>query len=136
MKRFLGRLRALAGTTFLVIALLIGTTLAIAALAFAVIWLPLDFGEMLTVMAVWLAIGVLLGQNKPATMSITQYIGRRKRSYACCVGFFFVTLMVYVAVVERDVYGTITGKELWGLIVMPLVSFAVGFFAGQDKEKE
>ena len=104
------------------------------AIAFGIISIPLDFGELLTFMGIWLALGVLLGQNKPPTMPSMQYLLRRGVGLLCCYVFFVVIIIAY-QIRGGDTAQMITGEELWSMLVLSLVGFVVGFFAGQDKEK-
>ena len=68
---------------------------AATALAFAqgITTLPLTFGEILAFIGIWLAIGMLLGQNKPAGMPLFRYLPRRLTVYLCC--YVFVITMSY-----------------------------------------
>ena len=106
---------------------------AIIAFTFGVDSLPLDFGEIITFMGIWLALGVILGQNKPQGTPVGPYLGRRIVSLACTYIAFAAIAIIYIA--QKDGGGAdITGKEVWGLLVLSLLGFAVGFFAGQDKD--
>ena len=111
-------------------------TVALVAFAFGVDSLPLDFGEIITFMGIWLAIGVILGQNKPPGIPLRPYLERRIISFACTYVAFTAIAIVYI--VQKDGGGTenIMAKELWGLFVLSLLGFAVGFFAGQDKDPQ
>ena len=77
VKRLLGRLWDFVKNSSLAMAFGIVGVVGIGAFAFGVDSLPLDFGEVLTFMGVWLAIGVLLGQNKPPAMPLKEYLPRR-----------------------------------------------------------
>ena len=134
MKRLLGHLWSFVKGSFLVLAFGIVGMAAIGAYAYGVIPLPLKFGEILTFMGIWLAIGAVLGQNKPPAMPLRQYLPRRIIVYVCCYVFFIAIAIAYVALLDRGVSGGIKGKEIFGLLVVSLVSFAPGFFAGQDKD--
>lgn len=109
---------------------------AIVAFAFGVDSLPLDFGEIITFMGIWLALGVILGQNKPPGIPLRPYLERRIISFACTYVAFTAIAIGYI--VQKDGGGAenIMAKELWGLFVLSLLGFAVGFFAGQDKDPE
>ena len=128
----LGNLWGSVKGTLFAVAFVVAFILGIAAFAVGVDSLPLDFGEILTFMGIWLALGVLLGQNKPTGTPIIQYVERRIIGLACCWGFFTIIGVVYV--LTGGASEEITWKELWGLLVLSLVSFTAGFFAGQDKE--
>ena len=136
VKRLLGRLWDFVKNSSLAMAFGIVGVVGIGAFAFGVDSLPLDFGEVLTFMGVWLAIGVLLGQNKPPAMPLKEYLPRRIFSFAWCYVFFFAIAIVYVLLRDGSKSENITGQELWGLFVLSLVSFVPGFFAGQDKERK
>ena len=133
MKRLLVLMWGWVKGSLFVIASSIVVTLGIIAFAFGVISLPLNFGEILTFMGIWLALGVIFGQNKPPAMSLRQYIPRRIRGIVCCYGFLTVIALVYV-LRDKGAAAEITGQEVWGLLVLSVVSFAAGFLAGQDKE--
>ena len=139
MKRLLGRLWSFVKGSFLLLAfgLAFGiiVIVAIGAFYYGVISLPLKFGEILTFMGIWLAIGAVLGQNKPPAMPLMEYLPRRIIVYVCCYVFFFAIAIVYEALLDRGASGGIKVKEVFGLLVVSLVSFAPGFFAGQDKER-
>ena len=110
-------------------------TVVILAFAYGIVSLPLNFGEILTYMGVWLAIGVLLGQNKPPAMPLMQYLPRRIIVYFCCYVFFIAIAIAYVVQRDGGASDGLTGKEIFGLFVISFASFAAGFFAGQDKEQ-
>ena len=86
-------------------------------------------------MGIWLALGVILGQNKRQGTPIVPYLGRRIISFACTYIAFSAIILVYT--IRKDAEGTsdITESEVFGLLVLSLLSFAVGFFAGQDKDQ-
>ena len=107
----------------------------IVAFASGVLSLPLNFGEMLTFMGIWVTLGALLGQNKPPDMPLRQYLPRRTIGFASLYGFFVAVAIVYAARVARE-SEVVTGAEFWGMLVLSLVGFAVGFIAGQDKENK
>lgn len=107
----------------------------IVAFAFGVLSLPLNFGEILTFLGIWVTLGALLGQNKPPSMPLRQYLPRRLIGFVCVYGLFAAVAIVYTARVAREAEA-ISGAEFWGMLVLSLVGFAVGFFAGQDKEKK
>ena len=121
--------RRLRDTTFI-----IALIAAIVAFVFGVDSLPLSFGEIITFMGIWLALGVILGQNKPHGTPIFPYLERRIVSFACTYIAFTAIILVYT--IRKDTEGTtdITEGEVFGLLVLSLLSFAVGFFAGQDKD--
>ena len=68
-------------------------------------------------------------------MPLRQYIPRRLIGFGSVYGLFAAVAIVYTARVvgESEV---ITGAEFSGMIVLSLAGFAVGFFAGQDKENK
>ena len=132
--RLFDRLLGLGKRSFLGMALSFVITAGIIVYAFGVFSLPLNFGEILTFMGIWLALGVLFGQSKPASMPLTQYLQRRILGFACCYGFFVAIAIVYVFH-ARGTSEQIKGEELFGLVVLSVVSFAAGFFAGQDREQ-
>lgn len=106
---------------------------AIVAFVFGVDSLPLDFGETITFMGIWLALGAILGQNKPQGTPVGSYLGRRAISFACTYVVFTVIAIIYI--VQKDgAWADISGSEVWGLLVLSLAGFAGGFFAGQDKD--
>ena len=104
------------------------------AIALSIISTPLNFGEILTFISIWLALGVLLGQNKPPAMPLMQYLSRRGIGLFCCYVFFVVIILAY-QIRAGDTVQVITGERLWSMAVLSLVGFVVGLFAGQDKEK-
>lgn len=135
VNRILGTLRRLvskllSSKTFITVVILS----TIVAFASGVLSLPLNFGEMLTFMGIWVTLGALLGQNKPPTMPLRQYLSRRLVGFVSLYGFFVAVWIVYTARVARE-SEVITGAEFWGMLALSLAGFAVGFFAGQDKEK-
>ena len=136
MKRLIGSIWSLSRQGLITLAFVIVITLVIFAFAQGVASLPLNFGEILTFMGIWLAIGVLLGQNKPPDMSLRQYLPRRITVYLCCYVFFIVIAMAYAGLRDDGGSDVIKGKEVFGLLVVSLLSFSAGFLAGQDKERE
>ena len=135
-KRFLVSLRRsvkklLFGATFVAVVILS----MIVAFAFGVFSLPLNFGEFLTFLGIWVTLGALLGQNKPRDMPLGQYLPRRLIGFVCVYGLFAAVAIVYAARAARE-SEAITGAEFWGMLVLSLAGFSVGFFAGQDKEKK
>ena len=120
--------------TLLNAAFVIAIVAAITAFAYGVDSLTLNFGEIITFMGIWLALGAILGQNKPQGIPIGPYLGRRIISFACTYIAFAAIAIVYV--VQKDGGGAdnITGGELLGLLLLSLLGFVVGFYAGQDKD--
>lgn len=131
----LGRLKGRVQSSLFVILVTIVGTVTFIAMLYGIDSLSLNFGEIITFMGIWLAIGVLFGQNKTPAMPLKRYMGRRFIGVACCYALFFVITLIY----ELRNEGTseaIGGWELFGLLVLSLVGFAIGFFAGQDKEPQ
>ena len=85
-------------------------------------------------MGIWLALGVILGQNKPQGTPMGPYLGRRIASFACTYVAFTAIAIVYVVRKNGGETENITGDELLGLLVLSLLGFAVGFFAVQDRD--
>lgn len=135
IKRLFGSLWRSVKDSLFKVAVVVAAIAMFVAVVFGVISLPLDFGEILTFMGIWLALGVLLGQNRPHSMSLRQYLSRRGIGFLCCYVFFVVIVIAYV---DRDEGASqvVIGDEFWGLVVLSVVSFAAGFFAGQDKEEK
>lgn len=132
-----GRLRHLRGSvkrTLLTAVFFIALLAAIVAFAFGVDSLPLNFGEIITFMGIWLALGAILGQNKPPDAPIGPYLRRRIVSFTCTYIAFTAIAVVYA--LQKDGGGTenVTREELWGLLILSLLGFSVGFFAGQDQD--
>lgn len=132
-----GRFASLFGSvkrTLLKAAFVIAIVATIIAFANGVDSLTLNFGEIVTFMGIWLALGVILGQNKPQGTQIVPYLGRRIISFACA--YLALTAIAIVYVVEKNGGGVdnIKGGELLGLLLLSLLGFVVGFFAGQDKD--
>ncbi|MYC35700.1 MAG: hypothetical protein F4X66_02120 [Chloroflexi bacterium] len=130
---FLGHLWSMVKSSLVVLLATFAGTVAIVALAYGVDSLPLNFGDIITFMGIWLAIGVLFGQNKLPTMSLSSYIEGRLIGVVCCYALFFVIAIAYVVRGEGG-SEAVEGSELFGLLVLSLVGFAIGFFAGQDRE--
>lgn len=118
----------------LLIATIVGMV-ALVAFALGVGSLPLDFGAIITFLGIWLAIGVMFGQNKPPTMPLKRYIERRLIGVFCCYALFVVIAVVYTWHGEGE-SEAVGSWELFGLFVLSLVGFAIGFLAGQDKEPQ
>ena len=123
--------KLLSSTIFVAVAILS----MIVAFASGVLSLPLSFGEILTFLGIWVTLGALLGQNKPPDMPLGQYLSRRWIGFVCVYGLFAAVAIVYAARAVRE-SEVIAGAEFWGMLVLSLAGFAVGFFAGQDKDKE
>ena len=102
----------------------IGIVLAVVAIAYSFDSIPLDFGEVVTFMGIWLALGGILGQNKK----------RRTAAIVSCWGFFIIILIAYAVMIGGDEPSGGSTKELVSIFVLSLLSFVIGFFAGQDKE--
>ena len=115
-------------------AFVIALLAAIVAFVFGVDSLPLSFGEIITFMGIWLALGVILGQNKRQGTPIVPYLGRRIVSFACTYIAFTAIIVVYTIRKNAGETEDITEGEVLGLLMLSLLSFAVGFFAGQDKD--
>lgn len=122
--------------TFFNIAFLISVIGVFLAIVYSFTSLTLTFGEIVTFMGICLAIGAILGQNKPPTMPITQYIGRRKIGIFCCYAFLVMVAIAYSLVIDQGISEGISTKELLSIVALSLVGFAIGFFAGQDKERK
>ena len=129
----LGRLWSRVTSSLFVLLVTIVGTVILGVIIYSVDSLQLNFGEILTFMGIWLAIGVLFGQNKLPTMPLNIYIERRLIGVFCCYALFFVITIIYL-LPRKGVSQSLEGWELFGLLVLSLVGFAIGFFAGQDKE--
>jgi hypothetical protein len=136
LKQLAGILRGWSKVVLLVLVFGIVGAAVIVAFTYGVISLPLDFGGIVTFMGIWLAIGVVLGQNKPPETPVLQYLSRRIVAYVSCYVFFVAIAIAYAALVGEDASNGIKREEVFGLLVVSLVSFAPGFFAGQDKERK
>ena len=134
-KLFLGRLWWSVKEPLFRAAFVVAILSMIVAFASGVFSLPLNFGEILTFLGIWVTLGALLGQNKPPDMPLGQYLPRRWIGFVCVYGLFAAVAIIYAARVARE-SEVITGAEFWGMIVLSLAGFAVGFFAGQDKENK
>lgn len=129
----LGRLwRWVKRSAFVLLATIV-STVAMVVFARGVDSLPLDFSAIITFMGIWLAIGVMFGQNKPSTMPLKRYIERRLIGVFCCYALFVVIAFVYELHGEGE-SEAVGSWELFGLFVLSLVGFGIGFLAGQDKE--
>ena len=94
---------------------------------------PLTFGETVTVMGMWVALGIVIGQHKPASMSVKEYLERRIVGIFCCFALFAVLGFVYMGkIAEAD--EKLAGIGTVGLLVLAAISLSIGFFAGQDRE--
>lgn len=129
----LGNLWSSVKRTLFAVAFIIAFITGIAAFAHGVDSLPLDFGEIITFMAIWLALGVILGQNKPQGTQVVPYLGRRIISFACTYVAFTAIAIVYVLQKDGAEVNNIA-LELSGLLLLSLLGFALGFYAGQDKD--
>jgi clan AA aspartic protease len=130
----LGRLWSSVKRTLLNAAFVIAIVAAITAFAYGVDSLTLNFGEIITFMGIWLALGVILGQNKPPGTQVCPYLGRRIISFACTYLAFTAIAIVYVVQKDGGGVDNIKRGELLGLLLLSLLGFAVGFYAGQDKD--
>ena len=107
---------------------------AVIAFEYGVDSLTLNFGEIITFMGIWLALGVILGQNKPPGTPVGSYLGRRIISFACTYVAFTAIAIIYMVQKGGGGADNIKGGELFGLLLLSLLGFAVGFYAGQDKD--
>ena len=80
--------------------------------------LPLGYGEVLTVVGIWLMFGVLLGQNKPQKMAIKEYFNRRIRAVAASWILFNVMALIYLIIAEAQNKPELTGTGIIGLLVV------------------
>ena len=133
LRRFFGGVRVLARSSLSAVLFSVFLMGVILWFAFGVVSLKLGFGEKVTYMGVWLAVGVLLGQNKPYSMPIWRYLVHRIVSIMCYFGVFLAIGMVYVWHFKEP-SEQITWVEIIALAALSLVSLALGFLAGQDKE--
>ena len=131
----LSRLWSRVQSSLFVILVTIVGTLTLVAMLYGIDSLSLNFGEIITFIGIWLAIGVLFGQNKTPAMPLKRYMARRFIGVVCCYALFFVITLIY-ELRDEGTSEAIGGWELFGLLVLSLVGFAIGFFAGQDKEPQ
>ena len=96
--------------------------------------LPLGYGEVLTVVGIWLMFGVLLGQNKPQEMPIKEYLSRRIRAVAACWMLFNVMALIYLFIAEEQDKPELNGIGIIGLLVLSGTGLVLGFMAGVDRE--
>ena len=136
MERVINTLGWLSRRGFTVLVFAVVITAAIFAFRFGIASLPLELGDILSFMGIWLAIGVLLGQNKPPSTPLWGYLRRRLTAYLCCYVFFIVIAMSYADIRGGHAPDEFHWQELVGLLVVSFLSAAVGFLAGQDKEPE
>ena len=112
----------------------IAFALAVAVISFlvGVAELPISYGEVLTVMGVWLLFGTLLGQGKPTRMSVGRYLNDRPIAIGGIAIMFFLTALVYM--VSADLVGAEVGiGEMFGLGVLASSGLLMGFIIGADK---
>ena len=111
-------------------AVVVGSTTVLVAFLFGIDALSLSFGEIITVLGIWLMIGVLLGQNKPSDMGLREYINRRGLSVGASWLVFSLIGLVYMIREDQN----IGGDAVIGLLILSIVGLAVGFVAGMDRE--
>ena len=97
--------------------------------------LPLDLGEILTILGIWLMIGVLLGQNKSSIGNQSQGAARTVIKFGLCYLLFFVIVLVYMIKTD-DPNQQLRLGDAWGLIMISLSGLFIGYFVGQDWDKK
>ena len=95
---------------------------------------PLGYGEVLTIVGIWLMFGVLLGQNKPQKMAMKVYLNRRIRAVAASWLLFNVMALIYMIMAEGQNKPELTGPGIIGLLVLSGIGLVLGFMAGVDRE--
>ena len=110
----------------------LGVGAGILVFSIGIVSLPFTFGESLTILGVWLMLGVLFGQNKPAKMPLGQYVNRRAMGVATCYVVFSTIALIYMT--QNQGTGGIAWKEVLGLLILALIGLVAGFLAGQDRE--
>ncbi len=96
--------------------------------------LPLDYGEILTIVGIWLMFGVLLGQNKPQGMPVKQYLSRRIRAVAACWILFNAMSLLYLIISDGQDEPKLSGIGIIGLLALSGTGLVLGFMVGNDKE--
>ena len=96
--------------------------------------LPLDYGEILTIVGIWLMLGVLLGQNKPQGMPLKQYLNRRIGAVAACWFLFNVMSLLYLIISAGQDKPELNGIGIIGLLALSGTGLVLGFMAGTDRE--
>ena len=96
--------------------------------------LPLGYGEVLTVVGIWLMFGVLLGQNKPRGMPMKEYLNRRFGAVTACWLLFNAMALIYMIIAEGQDKPELTGNAIIGLLVLSGIGLVLGFMAGVDRE--
>ena len=95
--------------------------------------LPLDLGDILTILGIWLMIGVLMGQGTSSIRSKRQRSARLATKLLIFYALFTLIALVYVAKTD-DPNQQLGTWEVLGLIMLSLAGLSIGYFAGQDRD--
>ena len=96
--------------------------------------LPLEYGEVLAIVGIWLMFGVLLGQNKPQGMPIKEYLNRRIGSVGACWTLFNLMALIYLIIADVQDKPELNGLGIIGLLALSATGLVLGFVAGVDRE--
>ena len=110
-------------------AVVVAVILSLAAIAA----LPIDFGDVLSVLGIWAMFGALVGQNRTPGTSLREYLGNRTLAVAGIGVMFFSMALVYVLLVSQSRPGT-EPEEVFGLLVLAALGLVLGFIVGVDKD--
>ena len=128
------RLRTRVKNALVSTGLFLGICAGILVFSIGIVSLPFTFGESLAILGIWLMLGVLFGQNKPAKMSLGRYVNRRALGVVICYAVFGIVGLIYME--HSHEAGDIAAEEVLGLLILALIGLAAGFLAGQDRETD
>ena len=95
--------------------------------------LGFTYSELLTVMGIWVMVGVVVGQNKPPSLNLKQYVDKRIVALTAIFILFAVSGLVFM-VTERELSKEVSPMDVVGLLLLLVVNVMLGFIIGQDKE--
>ena len=96
--------------------------------------IPLGYGEVLTVVGIWLMFGVLLGQNKRRETPLKEYLNQRILAVAACWLLFNLTALIYLIIAEAQNKPELTGLGIVGFLALSSMGLVLGFMAEVDRE--
>ena len=94
--------------------------------------LGFTFSGLLTVMGIWVMIGIGVGQNKPSSLNLQQYVGKRIAALTAILILFTVSVLAFM-VTESELSKEASLMDMAGLLLLLVVNVAIGFIIGQDK---
>ena len=118
--------------TWIVITLVVG--LYLVALAGGLLALPFNTSEMMTLVGVWMALGALVGQGKPAKISWSTYSIKNPLPFVCLAGVILLSIFIY-SVTEKDSQANLMWVEILGFVVLFVTSVALGVVAATKMKK-